>query len=416
MIWDIDDQKATIEGLDADGRPDPAYAATLGLVRAPFGRRALSATVDAAIWLLLLLPALIGATPLVLKLATGAISPYGFVNHPDFLLAVILTSISTGLGLVYLIVQWLLHGMKGLTIGKALTGIRSVNVRTLERPRVGAVFVRFVILVASGIIPVLGPAFVLASPAFDPEGRGRGLHDKASGVWLVDVRKGLDPYNQKRMRVARKTVKAEPVAERSALPSLATPTDPDARPEYRPGGRVSAGVLGIARPDARERPAIGPVAPAPAVPTPAGLAAPVSTPVGAAAPAAESAGRPAAAVVEPAVEQSVTPASGNFGLRFDSGESIPVSEPVLLGRNPDSAEHPGARAIALADDSRSLSKTHMRVTPIDGGLEIVDCRSTNGSGLIRGGTEYAVTAGVPVATTEGDTIRLGDRTAAVVRL
>lgn len=398
MIWQIDEQKSTIEGLDVDGRPDPAYAAALGLVRAPFGRRALSATVDAAIWLLLLLPALIGATPLVVKLATGTISPYGFVNHPDFLLAVILTSISTGLGLVYLIVQWLLHGVKGLTIGKALTGIRSVNVRTLERPRVGAVLVRFVILVASGIIPVLGPAFILVSPVFDPEGRGRGLHDKASGVWLVDVRKGLDPYDQKRMRVARKTVKAEPVAERSALPSLATPTDPDAQPEYRPGGRVSAGVLGIARPDARERPATGAVAPAPTTPVEA--------------PAAE----PAVAPVQQPVPPPVAPASVHFGLRFDSGESIPVIEPVLLGRNPDAAEHPGARAIALADDSRSLSKTHMRVTPIDGGLEIVDCRSTNGSGLIRGGIEYAVTAGVPVATTEGDTIRLGDRTAAVVRL
>lgn len=398
MIWQIDEQKSTIEGIDVDGRPDPAYAAALGLVRAPFGRRALSATVDAAIWLLLLLPALIGATPLVVKLATGTISPYGFVNHPDFLLAVILTSISTGLGLVYLIVQWLLHGVKGLTIGKALTGIRSVNVRTLERPRVGAVLVRFVILVASGIIPVLGPAFILVSPVFDPEGRGRGLHDKASGVWLVDVRKGLDPYDQKRMRVARKTVKAEPVAERSALPSLATPTDPDAQPEYRPGGRVSAGVLGIARPDARERPATGAVAPAPTTPVEA--------------PAAE----PAVAPVQQPVPPPVAPASVHFGLRFDSGESIPVSEPVLLGRNPDAAEHPGARAIALADDSRSLSKTHMRVSPIDGGLEIVDCRSTNGSGLIRGGIEYAVTAGVPVATTEGDTIRLGDRTAAVVRL
>ncbi len=398
MIWQIDEQKSTIEGLDVDGRPDPAYAAALGLVRAPFGRRALSATVDAAIWLLLLLPALIGATPLVVKLATGTISPYGFVNHPDFLLAVILTSISTGLGLVYLIVQWLLHGVKGLTIGKALTGIRSVNVRTLERPRVGAVLVRFVILVASGIIPVLGPAFILVSPVFDPEGRGRGLHDKASGMWLVDVRKGLDPYDQKRMRVARKTVKAEPVAERSALPSLATPTDPDAQPEYRPGGRVSAGVLGIARPDARERPATGAVAPAPTTPVEA--------------PAAE----PAVAPVQQPVPPPVAPASVHFGLRFDSGESIPVSEPVLLGRNPDAAEHPGARAIALADDSRSLSKTHMRVSPIDGGLEIVDCRSTNGSGLIRGGIEYAVTAGVPVATTEGDTIRLGDRTAAVVRL
>jgi FHA domain len=88
---------------------------------------------------------------------------------------------------------------------------------------------------------------------------------------------------------------------------------------------------------------------------------------------------------------------------------------VLLGRNPDASEHPGASAIALADDSRSLSKTHLLVRPVDGGLEIIDCRSTNGSGLIRGGTEYAVVAGTPTTATDGDLIRLGDRVATVVR-
>ncbi|MDN3497338.1 FHA domain-containing protein, partial [Planococcus sp. APC 4015] len=104
-----------------------------------------------------------------------------------------------------------------------------------------------------------------------------------------------------------------------------------------------------------------------------------------------------------------------FGLRFDSGESIPVLAPVLLGRNPDAAEHSGAGAIALADDSRSLSKTHMLVRPTDGGLEIVDLRSTNGSALIRDGVEHGLVAGEPVMVTDGDAIRLGDRIAVVVR-
>jgi hypothetical protein len=108
--------------------------------------------------------------------------------------------------------------------------------------------------------------------------------------------------------------------------------------------------------------------------------------------------------------------AARFSLRFDSGESIPISAPVLLGRNPDATDYPGASAIALADDSRSLSKTHMLVRPVDGGLEIVDCRSTNGSGVIRGGTEYGVAAGTPTLATDGDMIRLGDRVAAVVRV
>lgn len=105
-----------------------------------------------------------------------------------------------------------------------------------------------------------------------------------------------------------------------------------------------------------------------------------------------------------------------FGLVFDSGERIAIDGAVLLGRNPDAADHAGARAVALADDSRSLSKTHLLVRSVQDGLEITDCGSTNGSGLIRAGTEYAVIAGTPILTTEGDSVRLGDRVAAVVRL
>jgi len=436
MIWEIDEQKPTIEGLDAQGRPDPAYAAALGLLRAPFGRRSLAATIDVTIWLILLLPLWIGATPLLLKLATGSISAYGFLNHPDFLLAVVMASVSTLLGLVYVVVQLILHGIKGVTIGKAVSGIRSINVRTLERPRVGAVLLRLLIVVAAGVVPLLGPAFILISPTFDPEGRGRGLHDKATSIWLVDVRKGLNPYEEKRMRVARKVVKAEPSLGRSTLPSLATPTDPGAQPEYRPGSRVSAGVLGMARPhEAHGRPAVGlSLATPTTAQTPPEVgkpvlggyriadgekptaAAPQPEPVQSPAPRPEPV-QPPAPRPEPVQTPAPQPESAvRFGLRFDSGESIPISEPVLLGRNPDATEHPGASAIALADDSRSLSKTHMLVRPVDGGLEIVDCSSTNGSGLIRGGTEYGVAAGAPTMATDGDMIRLGDRVAAVVRV
>ncbi|WP_207769903.1 RDD family protein [Microbacterium sp. TPD7012] len=465
MIWEIDEQKQTIEGLDAQGRPDPAYAAALGLLRAPFGRRALAAVIDVAIWMLLQLPLWIGAIPLVLKLASGAISSYGFVNHPDFVRAVVMAAASTLLSLIFLIVQLFLHGLKGRTIGKGFMGLRSINVVTLERPKVGAVLLRFLLVVVAGIVPVLGPAVILASPTFDPEGRGRGLHDKASKIWLVDVRKGLNPFDEKRMRVARKVVKAEPTPERSALPSLATPIDPAAQPSYRPGSRVSAGVLGVARPyEAHERPSVGlPAAPvvdvgpgeagkpvlggyripegdrvvradlssaapapqpaSPPTPAPVPAAAPAPDPAPVPQPAPEPASAPAAppvAATPPAAPAAsaappAPPPAARYGLRFDTGESILITEPVLLGRNPDATEHPGARPIALVDDSRSLSKTHMLVRPIDGGLEIVDCRSTNGSGLIRGGTEYGVAAGTPVQTVDGDMIRLGDRVAAVVR-
>lgn len=464
MIWEIDEKTETIEGVDAFGRPDPAYAAALGLLSAPFGRRAFALACDVAIWLVLQLPLWLGAVPLLLKLATGSISTYGLVNHPGFIIAVAMAGATTLLTLAFTVVQLVLHATKGVTIGKAIAKLRTVNVRTLERPGIGAVLLRYLLVWASGVVPLLGPLFFLLSPRFDPNGRGRGLHDRATNVWLVDVRDGLNPYDEKRMRVARKVVKAEPIPERAAPPSLATPADPTAQPAYRPGSRVSAGVIGVARPyEPHERPAVGlpqvvpaveiganapgkpvlggyrtaaseppataevPAAapgvhvdvPAPAqAPVPQPAPAPLAQPAPASKRPAPDPQPPAAAPQPLAPKPPVPPAepAALFGLRLDTGESIPISGPVLLGRNPDAAEHPGARPIALADDSRSLSKTHLLVRPVDGGLEIVDCHSTNGSGLVRAGVEYGVAAGTPVRTADGDMIRFGDRTADVVRV
>ena len=48
-IWEVAEQVDQIEGLTADGKPDPDYAASLGLKEAPLVRRALGAGVDIAI-------------------------------------------------------------------------------------------------------------------------------------------------------------------------------------------------------------------------------------------------------------------------------------------------------------------------------------------------------------------------------
>lgn len=416
MIWEVDERELAVEGVDAAGRPDPAYAAALGLLRAPLGRRALSFACDSAIWVVLQLPLWLGALPLLIKLATGSISSYGFVNHPDFVLGIVTAAVSVVLSLVFVIVQLVLHGRKGLTIGKAVTGIRSVNARTLERPGLGAVLLRFLIVAGAGIVPGAGPVLILLTPTFDPGKRGRGWHDKATGVWLVDTRRGLNPYDEKRMRIARKMSKVDPLPERSELPSLATRRDPSARPEYRPGSRNSAGVLGVSRPeDALGPPAVSvPEQPQPQ-PQPQWMVQPQPKPaVRAATEQAPRAVQPAPVASTPAPPQAAPTA--RFELRLDTGDRIDVSEPVLLGRDPDAAHHPGARPIAVPDESRSLSKTHLLVRPIEGGLEIVDWHSTNGSGLTSGGVELELSPGVPVPAVDGDRIRLGDRIADVIRL
>ena len=425
MIWEIDQPEDRPDGVDAMGRPDPAYAAALGLVRAPFGRRSLAFLLDILIWAFLQLPLWLGAVPLLLKLATGAISPYGLVNHPGFVLAAVMASITVALSLALLIVQWVLQARRGLTIGKGFTGLRSINVRTLEKPGAGAVLLRALIVGLAGVIPVIGTAVILASPTFDPQERGRGLHDRAARMWLVDIRRGLNPYDEKRMRIARKTVKAEPVPERPERPSLATPTRPGARPDYRPGNRISAGVLGVNR-GSDGRPAATEDAAASAAPGVIDAAPGLATPrVGSAptpAPAREAAPAPAPELV-PAPAREAAPAptpepapSPRWGLRFDTGETVAVTGPLLMGRDPDPASAPGAEPHRLLDESRSLSKTHAILTPTAHGLEVVDRGSTNGSAVVRAGVETAAVAGVALAAAVGDTVRLGDRLAEVVAL
>lgn len=247
-IWEVDDGEREIEGLDDQGRPDPAYAEALGLVRAPYGRRLLAAVIDAVVYLILQIPSWAFAMPLLVMFLQSRITAYGLLNHPRFVLAVVMAGVSALLTLAFCVVQLALHGRKGVTIGKGFCGLRSVNVRTLERPGFWRVVLRLLIIGGAGVVPVLGPALFFLSPLWDPERRGRGWHDMAAQLWMIDVRRGLQPYDDKRMRIARKTVKVEVTPEQRELPSLATPDSADGPSAYRPAGRVSAGVLGVARP------------------------------------------------------------------------------------------------------------------------------------------------------------------------
>lgn len=496
MIWEVDEDEETIEGLDENGKPDPAYAEALGLVRAPFGRRALSALIDLAFYLLLQVPYWVFALPLLLRLLQGRISWYGFVNHPQFILAVVMASISLALSLAYCIVQLVMHGRKGVTIGKRMTGIRSVNVKTLHRPGFWRMALRMLVLSASAVV-VIGPVLFLISPFFDPQKRGRGWHDMVGQNWFIDVRKGLFPYDEKKMRVARKLITAEPVAKSKEMPSLATPASSDQGSAYRPGGRVSAGVLGVARPHAGPRTEVGLSgieeahdnledlpAPAPGkpalgayrrpqqaaeeeeLPRSAGLAtdpaegsfSPSTAPIGAGPAMPAVSPRVEAASLRPEPPSPVTPAPVRTGpapqqapaappapvesapmvtgppwtageqdvemtrmrsedeyvLHLDTGERLEIIEILVIGRNPSVS--PGERALALDDYTKSVSKTHLSLRPVDQGVEVIDRHSTNGTAIIRDGVEQPLSAKNPVLALPGDKVRFGERTAVVERV
>ena len=415
-IWEIPAQTTDVEGLDADGRPDPAYAQAIGLRPARGGRRVASTLLEGLVALLLALPGTIAGTNLVLM---GAADPQGLLARKDLIWILIPVIISYVLIVVFTLVQLILHGLKGVTLGKAVFGIRTVNVRTLEKPGFwrGAV-VRYLILAASFLIPLIGPLLVIAlSPLFDVERRGRGWPDRIAATWMVDARQGLNPYDAKRMRIARKQYTAEVHEAAPELPSLATPVDRDAPAVYVPTGRFSGGVVGAHRaaPVSASRSEASGAAVAPAAaaaPAPDPWQPPVIAPVESAPAVPASAPAPAAPPAVP-VPRAV--------LLIDNGERIDVRTTTLIGRAPVAAtgeESSAAREgggegevqlVRVPDETRSVSKTHIAILLSRRGVVAVDRGSTNGSSIVRDGAEHPLTPGHPAELRAGDTLRFGDR-------
>lgn len=420
MIWEIDESSREIEGLDRNGKPVASYAASLGLLPAPFGRRVGATVIEAIVVALLQLPLVIGVLPTVIAAAMSPDPVGAITGRSDLLWLVIFAAASSVLTTAFIVVQLVLHGRRGVTLGKAFLGIRSVNARTLERPGFwrGAV-VRYLVLLGSFLVPLVGSLLVVAlSPLFDPDRRGRGWPDFAADTWFVDIRKGLNPYDAKRIRIARKTAAAKLHEERTALPSLATPVGARAQDVYIPTARSRGGVLGAPRTDGSPAPApaaafqdavvseVPGFAPA-ASPSAAPTSVPVPAPVPAAAPTLASTPDP---VPTPAPAPAPT-----LALVLDSGETLAIiGDGILIGRSP--AAGPGEAAltlVAIADPTMSVSKTHLAVLRREGAVFVADRGSTNGSSLTRNGVEHVLLAGESAQLENGDSIRFGDRFAQV---
>ncbi len=417
VIWEIDEDSRTIEGLDDRGRALPAYAASLGMLPAPVGRRVAATAIEVGIYLTLQLPLLLGALPALLAVATAADPRAALVDRGDLVLIIVCALASSVLTTAYVLTQLILHGRRGVTVGKALLGLRSVNVRTLEKPGFwrGAV-VRYLVLVGSFVVALVGPLVVIAlSPLFDRDRRGRGWPDLAAATWIVDIRRGLNPYDVKRMRIARKTVATDLRDERDALPSLATATGEQPVPGFVPTARSRGGVLGAPRLDAG--PGASPAAagapsapPVPAVPAPA-APAPLAVPASPGIPASLNAWAPPV-LMDPAPAPRGPVA---VTLTLDSGEVIAVEGGgVLLGRAPArSADDAGMTEVRVADPTMSISKTHLAVIRAGDTVHVEDRWSTNGSSVVTGGVDQALIAGERRPLRHGDTIRFGDRRARV---
>lgn len=97
-------------------------------------------------------------------------------------------------------------------------------------------------------------------------------------------------------------------------------------------------------------------------------------------------------------------------LVLDGGERVPMDGPVVLGRNPVApAGYPAARAVQAIDESMRVSKTHMLVLPVDGGISVLDLGATNGVYIEVGGQRVRMGVGEPNPIPRDAIVHFGGR-------
>ena len=288
---------------------------------------------------------------------------------------------------------------------------------------------------------------------------GQTWVDRVCGMGNLDIRASRSGASEA-VFASRQTSASEAVPGSVAAPSPAHQwAGPSASPEAVPGSVAAPSPAPMAPPTTapvQVAPPVAPVAapdpvvmsaPAPtgapveapiAAPAPTGapvsMAAPaVSAPVQQPVPPAEPAvpARHGGASAMPKVPQAPTPQASapqqaaprpsfasapTLAIIVDDGQRIEVNAQIVLGRAPEQTPA-DAQAIAIADSTRSLSRTHLRVAPADGeALWIEDTFSANGTRLqAPDGSTQPLPRGQRVKVPVGTVLLLGERRLSVSR-
>lgn len=365
---DVDDEPTP--GLYPDGRPDPAYAAALGIVPAPSGRRSVAFLTDAAGFAVLAVPTVIGLAQLTgpVIAANGDMSKVDAAAAMPALVLLLVGQASTA---VYGLVQLIVHGRRGRTIGKSAFGIRSVRATTFAAPGFWRVTCRALVLWASQVVlPIAGPTVLLLSSTWDPERRGRSWLDRIGGCYAIDVRDGLDPFDAKALRHARRALDAPTASAAQRLPSLATDRPLDEH-TFIPAARSSSGVVSDGSGDGW---------------TPPPLHVPPSAPTAA-----------------------TTTAS--FAFVFEDGTRLPLGASGLIGRHPaPGPEEDGMQLVPVDDPQMRISKTHLAFGVDGRGVWVTDRASKNGTFLdVPGGARRRLEPWVREHLPAGSVVHVGGR-------
>ncbi len=103
------------------------------------------------------------------------------------------TLIGAGVLVVFLLVQVVLLGTSGRSVGGLLGSQRVVDQESGEPIGLARSAARCLVLALTCAVPVVGPLLVVLSSAWDPSGRHRGWHDRATRTVVLDLAVGIDP-------------------------------------------------------------------------------------------------------------------------------------------------------------------------------------------------------------------------------
>lgn len=288
---------------------------------------------------------------------------------------------------------------------------------------------------------------------------GQTWVDRVCGMGNLDIRASRSGASEA-VFASRQTPASEAVPDSVAAPSPAHQwAGPSASPEAVPGSVAAPSPAPMAPPTTAPVQVAPPVAPVAApdpvvMSAPAPTGAPVEAPIAAPAPtgvpvsmAAPAVSAPVQQPVPPAgpvvparhggasampkVPQAPTPQTSaprqsmpgpsfasapTLAIIVDDGQRIEVNAQIVLGRAPEQTPA-DAQAIAIADSTRSLSRTHLRVAPADGeALWIEDTFSANGTRLqAPDGSTQPLPRGQRVKVPVGTVLLLGERRLSVSR-
>jgi uncharacterized RDD family membrane protein YckC len=280
---------------------------------------------------------------------------------------------------VWTLLVWWMFATRAAGPGMRLMKLQLVGFTNGRSIGWGRYFVRSLVL-ALLTVTVVGLLLMLIFLLRHP--RYQGWHDLAAGS-VVIAERPLAPRGAPSTRAETAKPSASPPGAPEPPQSLTAP------PGASAAGPLPTSVPAMAMPLAPSGVEVGATALGPGGDVVAGPAGPPSA----------------------APEEDLEGATGHWFAVLDDGREVPVHGLVLLGRNPQPRPgEEGAELIKVADESRTVSKSHLALGLNESGLFVTDRGSTNGSTITTlEGVRTRCAPGEVVSVSDGSVVTMGDR-------